>query len=773
MRLPRSGRYKEDVMAKNETIGRPFARVDGRRKACGSAVYGPDIKMPGMLHAKFLASPYPHARIVHVDTEKAEKLSGVKAILTPKNVPQVRWGFMVKDTPVLAGDKVRFMGEPLAVVASTQREIAEEAVELIQVEYEELRPVFDPEEALGPGAPLIHKGAEAYACAMPGLIRYGNVCGQTKMSGGDPEQGWRESDLIFEDRFSTPVQHHGFIEPHAVAARFDPNGRLEIRTSTQAIFAIRMALGEIMGLPLNRIRVIGTEVGGGFGGKTDITVEHYCALLARMTGKPVNMRLTRSEMMTYTSARHGCVIHLKTGVKKDGQIVTREARLLFDTGGYAGHGPGVAALGANSILGPYRTPHFKIDSLSVYTNKMNFSFMRGPGGVQAGFACESHMDRIARELNLDPLDFRMKNLISDGDTSATGQRMEAVGIQEALTSVAKISNWKQRKKKKNHGWGLCCCQYELVGMTSSALVKLNEDGSLHLVIGAIDHGQGSSTVLAQILAQEMDMPADQIAVTIGDTDAAPYDTGTFGDRVTFNMGNAVIEAARDLKVQLFRGASAMLESPAENLELVGQMIRDRDNPEKAISLPELAMGFYFFQGGAPMGKGTVLAPLPAYACEKVEGNPYPVTPAHTYACQVVEIRVDKETGVVLVENIYSSHDAGRMLNPLGTEGQIQGGIMMGLGYALWEEVVFDGGRVTNPNLIDYKMPLTINQPKTRIAVTETKTLNGPYGARGVGNPPVLLPAAAIANAIHDAVGVRIRELPLTPERVLFSLKKVR
>jgi len=757
-------------MAKNKIIGRPFTRVDGRRKACGSSVYGPDIKMPGSLHAKFLGSIYPHAKILHIDTEKAGRLSGVKGIITNKNVPEVYWGFMVKDNPILAGDKVRFIGEPLAVVAATDPDIAEEAAELIHVEYEELEPVFDPEEALEPGAPLIHEGAEAYACTMPDIIRYGNVCGHTKMFGGDLEQGWRESDVIFEDRFSTPVQHHGFIEPHAATARFDLNGRLEIWTPTQAIFATRMALGEILGLPLNRIRVMGTELGGGFGGKTDITVEHFCALLAKMTGKPVKMQLTRSEMMTYTSARHSCVIYLKTGVKKDGHIVACEARLLFDTGGYAGHGPGVAPLGGNCILGPYRTPHFKIDSLSIYTNKMNFSFMRGPGGIQANFACESHIDSIARELNFDPFDFRMKNLVAEGDTSATGQRLEAVGIKEALISVGKMSRWTQRKKRKNRGWGLCCCLYEIVGLPSSALVKLNEDGSIHLVIGAIDLGQGSSTVLTQILAQEMDMAADQIAVTVGDTDMAPYDTGTFGDRVTFNMGNAVIEAARDLKRQLFTGAAAILERPVENLELAAKMILDRNDPKKAISLHELAMSSYYFQGGAPMGKSTFFAPFPAYAYEKVEGNPYAATPVHTYACQAVEISVDKETGVVNVETIYSSHDVGRMINPLGIEGQIQGGVMMGLGYALWEEVVFDAGRVINPNLADYKMPFAINQPEIRIDIVETKAANGPYGAKGAGNPPVLLPGAALANALYDAVGVRIRELPLTPEKVLYCLK---
>ncbi|MBW1850376.1 MAG: molybdopterin-dependent oxidoreductase [Deltaproteobacteria bacterium] len=757
-------------MAKNKIIGQPFTRVDGRRKACGSAVYGPDIKMPGLLHAKFLGSIYPHAKILHIDTEKAGKLSGVKGIITHKNVPEVYWGLMVKDTPILTGDKVRFIGEPLAVVAATDPDIAEEAAELINVEYEELEPVFDPEEALEPGAPLIHEGAEAYACTMPDIIRYGNVCGHTKMFGGDLEQGWRESDVIFEDRFSTPVQHHGFIEPHAATARFDLNGRLEMWTSTQAIFATRVTLGEILGLPLNQIRVIGTEVGGGFGGKVDVTVEHFCALLAKITGKPIQMNLTRAEDMTYTSARHSCVIYLKTGVKKDGHIVAREARLLFDTGGYAGHGPGVAPLGGNSILGPYRTPHFKIDSLSIYTNKMNFSFMRAPGGIQASFACESHIDRIARELNYDPFDFRMKNLVAEGDTSATGQNLEAVGIKETLLSVGRMSKWKQRKKKKNHGWGLCCFQYEIVGMPSSALVKLNEDGSIHLLVGAIDLGQGSSTVLTQVLAEEMGVAADQIAITVGDTDLAPYDTGTYGDRVTFNMGNAVIEAARDLKSQLFAEAATMLEIPAENLEFTGHMIRDRDNPKKAISLEDLAMNSYYVQGGAPMGKSTFFAPFPVYAYEKVEGNPYASSPAHTYACQVVEISVDKETGVIKVEAIYSSHDVGQTINPLGVEGQIQGGIMMGLGYALWEEVVFDAGRVINPNLTDYKMPFAINQPEIRIDIIETKAGNGPYGAKGAGNPPILLPGAAMANALYDAVGARIRELPLTPEKVLSCLK---
>jgi len=464
-------------MAGYKNIGKPFARVDGLKKACGKAIYGADIKMDNLLQAKFLGSIYPHAKIIHIDTSKAEKIPGVKGIITNKNVPEVRWGFLVKDTPILATDRVRFIGEPVAVVAAIDRDIAEEATELIQVEYEELEALFDPEEALKPEAPLIHKKVEAYPCMVPDIIRYGNVCGHTKMFGGDLEEGWKESDKVFEARFSTPMQHHGFIEPHAATARFDLNGRLKIWTATQAIFFTRMVLGEILRLPLNQIQLIGTEVGGGFGGKMDVTVEHYCALLAKMTGKPVQMVLSRKEDMTYTSARHSCVIYLKTGVKSNGQIVAREARLLFDTGGYAGHGPGVAPLGGNSILGPYRIPHFKIDSLSIYTNKMNCSFMRAPGGIQANFAAESQIDMIARELNYDPLDFRMKNLVDEGDTSATGQKLEAVGIKETLLRVEKMSKWKQRKKRKNHGWGICCFQYEIVGLPSSAIVPLNQDGS--------------------------------------------------------------------------------------------------------------------------------------------------------------------------------------------------------------------------------------------------------------------------------------------------------
>jgi len=748
-------------------VGKPMPRVDGLDKATGRAVYSPDMELPHMLHGKILTSTYPHARILNIDVSKAERLTGVKAVITARDTPDVAWGFMIKDQPLLARDKVRYIGEPLAVVAASGKDVAEEALDLIEVEYEELKATFDPEEAMKPDAPLIHEGLEAYTTFWPS-IRYGNVCSHVKISRGDVEKGFKEAFRIFEDRFTTQMQHQCYLETHASLATVDLGGKVTVWTSSQAPFSIRSELAETLRIPLNKIRVIATQTGGGFGGKTDISVEPYCVLLAQKTNRPVKITLSRKEEFTISGPRHASIIELKTGVKRDGTIISRQAKLIYDTGGYAGPGPGVASLGSTYAVGPYRIPNIKVDAYCVYTNKTNCGWMRCPGVVQTNFASESQMDIIAKDLGKDPLDLRLRNAVEDGDLSPTGQVLHNVGLKASLQKAAQQSGWGKKTKEKNRGKGISCVQYESLGMASSALVKVNEDGTINLVIGAVDIGQGSSTILAQMVAEELGVPFEEISVSTVDTEITPFDTGTIGDRVTYNMGNAVRMAAADCRQQLLYLASSMLEANPADLKISDKLIHAKGVPEKGVPISEVSMAGHYFKGGPITGRGVFFAEPPAYDQKGVEGHAFPSAPIHTFAAQVAEVEVNPKNGKVRILRIISAHDLGFAINPMLAEGQIEGAVAMGIGYAMTERLVEDKGNIVNPNFSDYKIPNILDVPKIEVFLVGEKAKDGPFGAKGLGNPGVALPAPAIANAIEDAVGIRIKDLPITPEKVFFA-----
>ena len=752
-------------------VGKGLPRVDAVKKATGSALYGSDIHLPNMLYGSVLGSVYPHARILHIDTRKAERLKGVKAVITATDTPLLKWGSMLKDQTLLAHEKVRFIGEPIAAVAAVDKETAIEALDLIEVEYDELPPLFDPEQAMNPEAFQIHEEADSYETIWP-LIRYGNVSSHVKIHRGDIENGFQESDFLFEDRFTTPMQHQGYLESHATTAHIDPAGKVTVYTSTQAPFMVRLELAETLELPLNRIRVITPEVGGGFGGKTDILVEPLAVLLARKSSRPVKIVLSRKEEFTISNPRHACIIELKTGVKKDGTIQARRAKLIFDSGGYAGGGPGVASLGATYAVGPYRIPNIKIDAYSVYTNKINCGYLRAPGVIQANFASESQLDIIAAKTGIDPLEIRLKNALDEGDLSATGQKLHSVGLKKTLQEVARLSNWDKKIEGEYQGRGISCVQYEILGLASGALVKVNEDGTIGLLIGAVDIGQGSSTVLAQIAAEELGLNLEDVSIVSGDTDTTPFDAGTYGDRITYNAGNAVKIAAAEIKRQLFFLASQMLEADEKDLEIKNKMISVKGS-QKTISFAELAMASYFYQGGVLLGKGSFFPENPPYQTDTVEGHSFPSAPAHTFASQVVDISVNPKNGKIKVLKIYTASDVGFAINPKAVEGQIEGGIVMGIGFALGEEMVEENGRIVNPNLSDYRLPLPTEIPDIEMVLIEEKTKEGPLGAKGAGNPPLALPSSAIANALYDAQGIMIKDLPLTAEKVFTMISTQR
>jgi len=753
-------------------VGKKITRVDGIEKATGRAIYAGDIKFPNMLYGKVLRSKLPHARILNIDTTRASKLPGVKAVITGKDLPERRYGFVLKDQAVLAKDKVRFIGEPIAAVAAISSDIAEEALELIDVEYEELKAIFDPIEAMNSESPIIHEELNSYMAMWP-AIRYGNVCSHTKINRGDVEKGFSESDHIFEDRFLTQMVHQNYIEPHVAIANSDLSGRITIWTSNQSPFGVRSELMEALGIPLNKIRIMMAHVGGGFGGKFGITVEPIALILSQKTDRPVKIAMTREEELTVTHPRHPSIIELKTGVKNDGTIIARDAKIIYDTGAYAGMGPVVNMIGAKYVSGPYKIPNIRANAYSVYTNKSNSGFCRGAGNPQVTFAYESQMDIIAEKLNIDPLELRLKNAVEDGDLSSTGQVLKNVGLKEALKKAAEKINWKSGIKDKNRGKAIASLQYETGGMGSSACVKLNENGSISIMVGAIDIGQGTCTILSQIAAEELGLSIEDVNIAYGDTDTLPYDMGTGADRVTFNTGNAVKKACEDLKNQLFYIAANSLEANIEDLEIREKGIRVKGSPERAIPLMDLAMMTHYFKGGPLIGKCSYLVEEPPFDEKAVEGGMFPSTPAPTFAAQAAEVEVDKTTGRVKVLRFVAAHDVGFAINPMGVEGQIEGGVAMGIGYALSEEILWDKGKVANKFLSDYKVPTALDIPNIDAIIVEDKSELGPYGAKGVGEPGASPTAPAIANAIYNATGIRVKELPITPERLFSYLKNLK
>jgi len=760
-------------MSGYKVVGKSVPRVDAWDKVTGRAKYAADIQLPRMLYAQMLGSSLPHARIVHIDTSRARRLPGVKAVVTSADLPDVRYGFLLKDRTVLAKDKVRYLGEPVAAVAAIDRETAEEALELIRVEYEELPAIFEPEKAMLEEDLLIHEEIHSYL-VQGDIIRRNNICAHTTVEQGDVERGFREADEIFEDCFTTQMVHQCYLEPHVTVCDIDHTGRLTVWTSTQSIFYIRSELAETLLLPLSKIRVVPLNIGGGFGGKFGILLEPICASLARLSGRPVKMMMSRREEFTTANPRHPTILRLRTGVKRDGTLVARSASLIYDTGAYAGMGPIVSCNGAKFVSGPYRIPNIKIDSYCVYTNKVPANLCRGAGTPQVVFASESQLDIIADRLGLDPLEIRLKNGLEDNDPSPTGQILEGVGFKETLKRAVQQARWSwsriPARTPTYQGKGIGSLFYETGTFGSSCCLRLNEDGTFALILATLDIGQGSTTVLRQIAAEALGVAAEAVNISIADTDTAPYDMGTGADRVTFSMGNAVLVAAGEMKAQLRQLGAMLLEAHPDDIELIGDRIMVRGVPERGLTLKELALACHMLKGGPVLAKGSYFAEEPPYNLNSIRGGLFPSTPAPTFATQIAEVKVDPETGQVEVLKITGAHDVGFAINPLAAEGQIEGGAVMGSGYALSEEVIIEQGRVINPRLSDYKLPTALDAPPIEAILVEKGSPTGPFGAKGVGEPGAATTAPAIANAVYAATGVRIKDLPLKAERLFWAIR---
>ena len=712
-----------------------------------------------------LRSHVPHARLVRIDVSRARAMPDVRAVITSADVPPTRFGNAIKDQTAFAVDRVRFIGHPLAAVAASTLELAEQALAAITVELEPLPPLYDPEAALAADAPLLHPDWRSYP-ALPVIARDGNLAGRSRMLHGDVDAAFAQAHRVYEHRFTTALQHAGYTEPRAASAAWDGNGILTVWSNGQLPFEVQATLADILDLPPSRIRVIVPGIGGGFGGKLRIGVDHFAALLARHCGRPVKVVTTCEEELTAAHPRQAAIITLKTGVTRDGHILAREGRVLIDCGAYSGSGPGTGAVALQCLVGPYRTPNLRMESVAVYTNKVPSGSFRAPSGPMANFAVESQMDMIAEDLGLDPLQIRLRNIVREGDLGPAGEVLKAVSVEECLRRAADAIGWSDRRPHPGRGKGIACSWWMTTGGSSGVYLKLNPDGSVALTSGAVELGTGALTGAAQILAEELSLDLADVRIAAVDTQSVPYDYGAQGSRTAFSVGNACRAAAEDLRRQIFALVARQHAIPVEEMTLREKCVIAG---EKRIPLTEVARLSQLTAGGL-IAHGTALNPPPAYDPARVENHPLPVWNTPSFHAHAADVSVDRDTGEITIHRYVVAQDVGFAINPTYIEGQIEGGVSQGLGQALSEEIVYRDGHVLNANLTDYKMPTALDVPPIESILVECASQAGPYGAKGVGEPPCIEPPATIANAVAAATGLWVTSLPITAEKVLLGLR---
>jgi CO/xanthine dehydrogenase Mo-binding subunit len=736
-------------MATYHVIGQPTRRVDGEEKATGRARYAADVSLPGTLWGKSLHSSYAHARIVSIDTTAARQLPGVHAVITGADVRGGLWGRAVKDVPVLAYDRVRYFGERVAAVAADDEDIAQRALELIDVEYEELPAVFDPVDALKDGAPILHPDFNSYVGFSQPMEQPSNAYHRTFFEKGDVARGFAEADLIIEHSYVTPRVHQGYIEPQAVLVNIDGNGRAHVWVCSKVPYNTRESLATAAGISEDQILFHHVSIGGDFGGKGNSRNTPICYFLSKATGRPVRMVSDYTEELLAGNPRHSVAVRLKTGVKRDGRLTAHQVQYLVNSGAYAAFKPAGIIGGYNQAAGPYRVAHCRIESTFVYTNAIPCGFMRAPGEPQAVFALESHIDEIARQLGSDPLEFRLKNLIVDGDETASGERFEHVRVHETLQAAVEAADY-HRQKPPHVGRGIAIGDRPAGGGQSTAAITLQPDGRVILGTPIFDQGTGTYTTLCQVVAEELQVPLERIQIDIWDTDAIPFDSGVAGSRATRINTIAAYEAAQETKRELLRLTTRTLGWPEETLSFAGDEVRCADR-EAAIRWTDLLAR----TGTSVTGRAHI----------EERGRSH-IT---SFTAQVAEVAVDPETGEVTLRRFTTAHDVGQIVNPIGHQGQIEGAIMQGVGYALMEELQVEDGRVTNLSFGDYKLPTMPDAPPLTTVLVVSASGVGPYRIKGIGESPLTPVAPAIANAVADAVGVRIRDLPLTAEKVYRAL----
>lgn len=777
-------------------VGKRLPRVDAREKVTGEAKYYDDVSLPGLLIGRILRSPFSHAKIIRIDTTKAKRLPGVRAVLTGDDIPlkytfnhvehldekektsdsldvAALRGLMPApraDRAPLAIGKVRYVGDEVAAVAAVDEETATEALSLIEVEYEQLPAVFDPQESMKSGAPLIHDDAP------------GNLAAHLYGEWGNVEEGFREADLVLEDTFRTQHQAHACMETHGCLCSWDSGGNLTMWTSAQVPYTLRLEIARVLRIPHNKIRVVSQYVGGAFGSKTELGSYHIiCAHLAKEAQAPVKLRYSREEEFLASGCRHPYTITLKTGVKKNGQLTARQCTIVVDKGAYITQGAAVAFYAVSMPMGNlYKPPNVKFDVKIAYTNKQPPSAYRGFGNPQATFAIESQMDMIAEKLGMDAVELRLKNANQKGDSTAPGFYISSCGLTECIQKAAKSIGWEEKRKNKlpNRGVGIACLFHGSGERgaygdcdNSMSTVKVNEDGSITLFLGAVDLGTGSWTTMAQIAAETLGSRFEEVKVVAGDTDLPAFDLGSYASRTMLTSGNAVKIAASKARAEVFEIAARELGVSPKDLDAKEGQVFVKSEPSRSLSFADIATVAYYGKIKRPLvGVGYYDAPSTLFDTNIRKWSPPGPTAAYTFGCQAVEVEVNPETGNVKVLKIVAAHDVGRAVNPTICEGQLEGAMQHGLGYALTENLRIEDGKTLVADFRDYFLRRAPDMPPIEIMLVESNEPNGPYGAKGVGEPALVPLSPAIANAIYNAVGARVKELPMTREKVLKAIE---
>ena len=757
-------------MNKYRLIGKRLPRVDARDKATGKALYTDDMSLPRMLCGAILRSPLPHAAIVSIDTSKALNLPGVKAIVTAADTPQIKFGIISRspkymDEYPLAVDRVRFIGEEVAAVAAVDMETALEALDLIEVHYDQLPAVFDPPEAQQSGAPQLHEHAP------------GNISREYHLKKGEPEKVFGQCDHVREDTFTTQSVIHAYMEPRAALANWNQSDKLTVYTSTQTPYYVQQHLGLTLDMNPDNIRVIKPFVGGGFGGKSDglSAVEFCAALLAKQTDRPVKLVCSRDEEFAAARRKHPTQITMKTGVKKDGTILARKCRAVLDGGAYCSLGPLTTVLMGTFQTLPFKFQHYQYDGYRIYTNKPPCGAMRGHGGPQVHFAQDVQLDMIARDLGLDPVEMALKNGLRAGDESAAGFKIVSSGFRECLEKVAAETAWRQKRKAakkvgdKAYGIGLGCGGFpsgagfyfnKTTSAHSSVIIKAGEGGGVNVFTGASDIGQGSDSVICQIVAEVLGLSLEDVYLTSADTHLTPPDMGTYSSRVTVAAGNAALNAANRIKAQIIELVSDELEVNQDALICLDRRIAVKGCPEQFVSFADAVNLHQKKNNGAPL------------VAQGSYNSPDPLSPTYSFGAYICEVEVSLLTGEVRIQKFTVGHDCGQPLNPMSVEGQIEGCIGMGIGYAVSEQLIFEDGRTLNPSFLGYGIPTADQMPEIKITHVITEDPHGPFGAKETGEGSLDPAAPAIANAIYNATGVRITELPITAEKILKGLERL-
>ena len=762
-------------------IGTPQRKIEGLAKSSGRAVYTDDIQRPGMLHGKILRSPHPHAEIVDIDTAKAASLPGVHAVMTGKDLPTT-YGIIpwTPDEYPLCLDRVRFIGDGVAAVAAVDEDTALRALELIDVEYSELPAYLDPKEALAATEDFIHDPRK------PG--HNGNITKLVRLEFGDVDAGLEAADHVVEGNYFFEGTTHAAIEPHCAIGHFEPNGKLTVWSSTQVPHYLHRELARVLELDAAKVRVIQPLVGGAFGGKSEPFDLEFCvAELSRKCGRPVKILYTREEVFYAHRGRHPFDMHYRTGLTADGKITSVDAKITLDGGAYASFGLVTAYYSGQLLCAPYHLPAYRFDSTRVYTNKPACGPKRGHGSVQPRFAFEVQLDKLAEKADLDPFELRRRNFIGEHTRTINELRVTSNGFLECLEAVEQASDWKARFRQMPFGQGLGVAGSTYISGTnypiypndmpqSGVQIQIDRSGRVSVFSGGSEIGQGCDSVVAYIAAEELGVPVDHVRVMRGDTDFVPVDLGAYSSRVTFMLGNACIEAARRLRAQVQEAVGEAWECPPEQVDLAGGSALDRQDGGRSMPIRD---AFHLAEAkfGTLGATGSYNTPKDVHG--DYRGGTIGASPAYSFTAHVAEVEVDIDTGIVRVKKIWVAHDCGKALNPVLVEGQMEGSAYMGFGEALMEEQIFKGadqGRLglhNAPSLLDYRIPTSLDTPDLEAHIVESNDPEGPYGAKEAGEGPLHPSIPAIANAIYDAVGVRMDRLPFSPPHVWRRIQEVR